>query len=65
MNGGMSFDRIRDFALSTFTEKTRKSKAKSKFNSIYEEHIRGTKKDISTKNIDSILNLIGVDNDKR
>ena len=65
MNGGMSFDKIRDFALSTFTEKTRKSKAKSKFNSIYEEHIRGTKKDISTKNIDSILNLIGVDNDKR
>jgi hypothetical protein len=65
MNGGMSFDKIRDFALSTFTEKTRKSKAKSKFNAIYEEHIRGTKKDISTKNIDSILNLIGVDNDKR
>lgn len=65
MNQGMTFDRIRDFALSTFTEKTRKSKAKSKFNSIYEEHIRGTKKDISTKNIDSILNLIGVDNEKR
>ena len=65
MEQGMTYDRIRDFVLSTFTEKTRKSKAKSKFNQIYEEQIRGTKKDISTKNIDSILNLIGVDNDKR
>ncbi len=65
MKQGMTFERIRDFALSTFTEKSRKSKAKGKFNEIYEEQIRGTKKDISTKNIDSILNLIGVDNDKR
>ncbi len=65
MEQGMTFDRIRDFVLSTFTEKSRKYMAKKKFNQIYDEQIRGTKKDISTKNIDSILNLIGVDNDKR
>ena len=65
MKGGETFDRITDVALSTFTDKSKRYMAKKKLNIIYNEQIKGSKKDISTKNIDSILNLIGVDNDKR
>lgn len=60
MEQGMSYDKIRDFALSNFTDKIAKSRKKSQLNKIYEEHIKGTKKDISTKNIASIFSILGI-----
>ena len=62
MKQGMSFDKITDFALSTFTDKVAKSRKKTQLNQIYNEYIKGTKRDVSTKNIDSIFSLIGVNN---
>ena len=61
MKEGMSFDKIRDFALSNFTDKVAKSRKKNQLNKIYEEHIKGTKKDISTKNIASIFSILGIE----
>ncbi len=65
MEQGATFERIRDFALSTFTDKVAKSRKKNQLNEIYKEYIQGTKKDVSTKNINSILNILGVNEDKR
>lgn len=62
MKGGMSFDKIRDFALSNFTDKVAKSRKKTQLNKIYADYIQGTKKDISTKNIASIFDIIGINN---
>ena len=62
MNVGMTFDKITDLALSSFTDKSKKYMCKKRLNKIYHEHIQGTKKDISTKNIDSIFTLIGLNN---
>lgn len=63
MKGGMSFDKIRDFALSNFTDKVAKSRKKNQLNKIYSDYIQGTKKDISTKNIASIFSIIGINNE--
>tara|TARA_R110002020_G_C16175941_1_gene764406 strand:+ start:56 stop:1129 length:1074 start_codon:yes stop_codon:yes gene_type:complete len=63
MKQGMSFDKITDFALSNFTDKVAKSRKKSHLKQIYNEHIQGTKKDISTKAIASIFNIIGINNE--
>ena len=65
MNYGQTFERVREIALDGITDKVAKSRKKSMLNKVYTDYIQGSKKDISTKNIDSILNLIGVDNDKR
>ena len=60
MKQGMTFDKITDFALSNFTDKVAKSRKKTHLKKIYNEYIQGTKKDISTKNIDSIFSIIGI-----
>ena len=60
MNEGNTFEKIRDLSISTFTDKVAKSRMKKVLNQIYEEHIKGTKKDIYTKNIDRIFDLIGL-----
>ena len=62
MKQGMTFDKITDFALSNFTDKVAKSRKKTHLKKIYKEYIQGTKKDISTKNIDSIFSIIGINN---
>ena len=60
MNEGYTFEKIRDLTISTYTDKSTKYRMKKVLNQIYEEHIKGTKKDIYTKNIDRILDLIGL-----
>lgn len=63
MQMGNTFESIRDLAISTLDDKVAKSRMKTKLNSIYNDHIKGTKKDISTKNINGILTLIGLNDD--
>ena len=62
MKGGMTFDKITDIALSSFTDKSKKYMCKKRLKKIYNEQIQGSKKDISTKNIDSIFSIIGINN---
>jgi hypothetical protein len=60
MNGEKSYSKIRDFILSTFTDKVAKSRCKSKLDGIYNNYIKGSKEDVSTKEIAGVLDLIGV-----
>jgi hypothetical protein len=60
MEKGMSFEAVSFFALSSFSDKVAKSRKKSQLNKIYKEYIQGSKKDISTKNIQGVLELIGL-----
>jgi hypothetical protein len=60
MDEGKSYFKIRDFVLSTFSDKVSKSRCKSKLDVIYKNYIQGSKEDISTKDIADILDLIGV-----
>jgi hypothetical protein len=63
MQGGKSYEIIRDFALSSINDKVSKSRKKTQLDSLYVEHIKGTKKDISTIDISSVFSLIGVKNE--
>jgi len=60
MQEGNTFEKIRDLSISTLEDKVAKSRMKSVLNQIYQEHIKGSKKDISTKNINGVLDLIGL-----
>ena len=60
MQGGKSYEIIRDFAISSINDKVSKSRKKTQLDSLYVEHIKGTKKDISTIDISSVFSLIGI-----
>jgi hypothetical protein len=60
MEKGMSFEAVSFFALSSFSDRVAKARKKSQLNKIYREYIQGSKKDISTKNIQGVLELIGL-----
>jgi hypothetical protein len=60
MEEGKSYFKIRDFAISTFTNKVSKSRCKSKLDLIYKNHIEGSKEDVSTQELANILDLIGL-----
>jgi hypothetical protein len=62
MQGGNSYEMIRNFALSSINEKVSKSRKKAQLDVLYLEHIKGSKKDISTQRISDVFSLIGLKN---
>ena len=62
MQGGNSYEMIRNFALSSINDKVSKSRKKAQLDVLYLEHIKGSKKDISTQKIYDVFSLIGVKN---
>ena len=61
MEGAKSYEVILKRLLYGITCKVTKSRIKKKLDTLYLEHIKGSKKDISTKNIAEVFTSIGLD----
>ena len=61
MEGGKSYEVIINRVLDAMPNKFAKSRMKKRFDTLYLEHIKGSKKDISTKNIAEVFTSIGLD----
>jgi len=61
MEGGKSYEVVINRVLDAMPNKVAKSRMKKRFDTLYLEHIKGSKKDISTKNIAEVFTSIGLD----
>ena len=60
MQGGQTFERVKEIVFSNFSNTKDIEMCSQQLDRIYNEHIKGTEVDIKTKNLDGILNIIGL-----
>ncbi len=61
MNFNLTYFKIRDEVLSMIEQKQARSRKKKDLDSIYERFIKGSIADEKTKEINSFLNVLGID----